>query len=68
MTYISGFDRSQTALFPHTVDELIDENNIVRLVEIFINGVDLNKSEHPFGTIKRQWALISVACKAKERI
>ena len=43
MTYISGFDRSQTALFPLTVDELIDENNIVRLVEIFINGVDLKQ-------------------------
>jgi len=43
MAYISGFDRSQTALFPVTVDELIDENNVVRLVELFINGLDLKK-------------------------
>ena len=43
MTYISGFDRSQTALFPATVDELIDQNNVVRLIEIFINGLDLKK-------------------------
>ena len=43
MAYISGFDRSQTALFPVTVDELIDENNVVRLVELFINGLQLEK-------------------------
>ncbi len=43
MTYISGFDRSQTALFPATVEEMIDQNNVVRLIEIFINGLDLKK-------------------------
>ena len=43
MAYVSGFDRTQTALFPVTVDEMIDENNVVRLVEIFINGLDLKK-------------------------
>ena len=43
MAYISGFDRSQTALFPLSVDELIDNNNVVRLVELFINGLTLEK-------------------------
>jgi transposase len=43
MGYVSGFDRTQTALFPVTVDEMIDENNVVRLVELFINGLDLKK-------------------------
>jgi transposase len=43
MAYIVGFDRSQITLFPATVEETIDENNVVRLVELFINGLDLNK-------------------------
>ena len=43
MGYIEGFDRRQTALFPVTVDELIGENNIARLVEVFINSIDLQK-------------------------
>ena len=43
MGYVSGFDRTQTALFPVTVDEMIDENNVVRLVELYINGLDLKK-------------------------
>jgi len=43
MAYVSGFDRTQTALFPVTVDEMIDETNVVRLVEIYINGLDLKK-------------------------
>jgi len=43
MAYVSGFDRTQTALFPVTVDEMIDETNVVRLVELYINGLDLKK-------------------------
>lgn len=43
MAYVSGFDRTQTALFPVSVDEMIDEKNVVRLVEIYINGLDLKK-------------------------
>ena len=48
MAYISGFDRKQTALFPSSVDELIEENNIARLVDVFINSLDLQK----FGFLK----------------
>ena len=48
MAYISGFDRKQTALFPSSVDELIEENNIARLVDVFINSLDLWK----FGFLK----------------
>ena len=48
MAFISGFDRKQTALFPPSVDELIEENNIARLVKVFINRLDLQK----FGVLK----------------
>jgi len=43
MGYITGFDRDQTVLFPATLEESIDENNPVRLVELFIRGLDLTK-------------------------
>ena len=43
MSYITGFDRSQTALFPVAIDEHIDENNIARLVDVFINSLNLQK-------------------------
>ena len=43
MAYITGFNRSQTALFPVAIDELIDENNIARLVDVFINSLNLQK-------------------------
>jgi len=32
MAYVSGFDRTQTALFPVTVDEMIDETKKARMV------------------------------------
>ena len=43
MGYITGFDRDQTVLFPATLEESIDENNPVRLVDLFIKGLDLTK-------------------------
>lgn len=41
IVYVSVFDQAQTALFPFTVDEMIDENNEVRLVGLYINGIEL---------------------------
>lgn len=40
MPYISGFDRSQSFLF--SLDDFIDENNIVRLIDSFVNFLDLD--------------------------
>jgi transposase len=36
MGYINGTARSQTVLFPATLDEYIDENNAVRAIDAFI--------------------------------
>jgi transposase len=36
MGYINGRARSQTVLFPATLDEYIDENNAVRAIDAFI--------------------------------
>lgn len=40
MAYISGFDRNQSFLF--SLDNFIDENNPVRLIDCFVDFLDLN--------------------------
>lgn len=40
MAYISGFDRNQSFLF--SLDNLIDENSPVRLIDCFVDYLDLN--------------------------
>ena len=39
--FIEGEDRSQASLFPERLDDYIAEDNPVRLVETFVDGLDL---------------------------
>jgi transposase len=39
--YIKGPDRAQTLLLPRTIDEYIDPENETRLIDLFIDGLDL---------------------------
>lgn len=39
--FISGADRTQTTLFPPCVDDWIDEENPVRVVDAFVDALDL---------------------------
>jgi transposase len=39
--FISGLDRSQTTLFPPCVDDWIDGDNPVRVVDAFVDALDL---------------------------
>ena len=39
--FIEGEDRAQAALFPERLDDFIAEDNSVRLVEAFVDGLDL---------------------------
>ena len=41
--YIKGYNRTQVQLLPHTVDEYIDENNEVRVIDAFVDTLDLDK-------------------------
>jgi transposase len=41
MGYIEGEDRKQTVLFPEVLDDYISEENPVRFIEVFIEGLDL---------------------------
>jgi hypothetical protein len=36
-----GEDRMQPALLPHSLEDYVDEENPVRVIEVFINELDL---------------------------
>jgi transposase len=39
--FIDGEDRMQPALLPHSLEDYVDEENPVRVIEVFINELDL---------------------------
>ena len=39
--FIEGDDRSQSVLFPERLDDWIDEDNPVRVVDVFVDELDL---------------------------
>jgi transposase len=41
--FIEGEPRTQSTLFPDCLEDYIDEDNPVRVVEAFIDGLDLGK-------------------------
>lgn len=47
MGYVEGQDRKQTMLFPEVLEDYISEENAVRFIDVFIEGLEL--SEMGFG-------------------
>lgn len=43
MMFIQGTDRSQTHLFPISIEESIAKDNEVRIIDLFVSGFDLAK-------------------------
>jgi len=41
MKFISGKDRAQAALFPVSLEESVDQDNEVRLIDLFVNSLKL---------------------------
>jgi transposase len=41
MHYIKGTDRTQAVLFPQSLDEIIDQSNEVRIIDLFVESIDL---------------------------
>lgn len=39
--FIEGVDRSQATLFPEHLEDWIDDDNPVRVVDAFVDGLDL---------------------------
>lgn len=45
MGYVAGVDRKQQVLFPETLDEYVSEENPVRVIDAFVQGLDLVELE-----------------------
>ncbi len=43
MQYITGADRTQAVLFPQSLDQIIDTDNEVRLIDLFVESLDLSQ-------------------------
>jgi transposase len=41
MQYITGAERTQTVLFPQSLDEIISPDNEVRIIDLFVESIDL---------------------------
>ncbi len=48
MRYITGSDRTQAVLFPRSLDEIIEQDNEVRLIDLFVESLNLS-------TFQFQW-------------
>ena len=40
MSHLTGTDRSQQNIFPLSMDEMVDQNNPVRIIDLFVNRFD----------------------------
>jgi len=43
MKYIKGISRNQLVLFPQSLDLSISEDNEVRLIDLFVDSLDVEK-------------------------
>ena len=43
MGYITGEDRNQIILFPESIDEQVSDNNSIRIIDEYINQLNLKK-------------------------
>lgn len=41
MRYVTGSDRTQAVLFPQSLEQIIEQDNEVRLIDLFVEGLDL---------------------------
>ena len=41
--FVEGVDRNQTTLFPECLDDWIDEDNPVRVIDAFVDAIDLGE-------------------------
>lgn len=43
MRYIKGIEREQTVLFPDSIEEYVEENNLVRFIDAFVNTINMQE-------------------------
>ncbi len=54
--FVEGVDRDQGTLFPVLLDDWINENNPVRVIEVFVDELDLG--DLGFGGVDPKAALV----------
>jgi hypothetical protein len=58
--FVEGIDRSQSTFFPALLDDYVAEDNLVRAVDAFVEGLDLGKLG--FGRVVPRPAIIRRRC------
>ena len=41
--FVEGADRGQSVLFPECLEDWVDENNPVRVIDVFVDELDLGE-------------------------
>ena len=52
MRYIKGTERNQTVLFPESIDDYVEENNLVRFIEAFVDTLKMKELEFVYSEPK----------------
>lgn len=50
--FIQGEDRSQATLFPERLDDYVAEDSSVRVIDVFLDDLDLSGLEFKFAAIR----------------
>ena len=50
--FVEGLDRGQSTLFPECLEDWVDEDNAVRVIDVFVDEIDL--AELGFGGVDRK--------------
>ena len=53
MDYIKGHSRTQTTMLPDCIDDLIDQDSPVRVIDAFVDNLDLAKAGFTKATFKQ---------------
>ena len=43
MSYVEGESREQRVLFPEVLDDYISEDNVVRFIDAFVDGLEMEE-------------------------
>ena len=52
MQFIEGKNRTQSILFPNSLDQIIEQNNEVRIIDLFIESINLTDFQFVIKTSK----------------
>jgi transposase len=57
--FIEGVDREQSTLFPERLADWVEEDNPVRVIDVFVDELDLTRIIHEFLAPFREQAFLA---------